>query len=226
MNNWCIITAAGASTRLPGAVAKQFRPLESKPILAWTIDKFEASEWIDSIIIVVADTDITYAREAVIDRFGFGKVTDVIAGGATRFDSILAGLKAVPDTADLVFIHDGVRPFVTVAEIEQVGRVAAAHDAAVLAVPQTETLKRVEGEFVISTIDRSKVWIAQTPQVFRYEAIISAYIQALEQDREFPDDASVCEAFGISVRVVEGSRTNMKITTPQDLEAARKLLRE
>jgi 2-C-methyl-D-erythritol 4-phosphate cytidylyltransferase len=225
MRNVAVITAAGEGKRLPGAVAKQFRPLEGKPLLVWTIEKFEQSEMIHEIILVVRRGDLAYARETIVDRFGFKKVSDVVPGGDTRFESILHGLKAVPDIANLVFIHDGVRPFVTVDEIERVGRMAEEHDAAILAIPQAETLKRVEGDFVISTLDRTRIWIAQTPQVFKYEAIISAYIQGLEQDREFSDDAAVCEAFGISVRVAEGNRTNIKITTPEDLELARVLLR-
>jgi 2-C-methyl-D-erythritol 4-phosphate cytidylyltransferase len=205
-------------------VAKQFRPLQHKPLLVWTVEKFEQCGMIDAIILVVSANDISYVQESLVDRYSLDKVTAVVAGGATRFESILQGLKAVPETADLVFIHDGVRPLVTVEEIEAVGRLANEHDAAILAVPQRETLKRVEGGFVISTLDRGKIWVAHTPQAFKYEAIISAYIQGLEQGREFPDDASVCEAFGVSVRVVEGKRTNLKITTAEDLEFARILL--
>lgn len=219
-----MITAAGEGKRLPGPVAKQFRPLEHKPLLAWTVEKFQECSLVDGIILVVGPGDLAYTREAIVDKFACSKVTEIVAGGETRFDSILNGLRAVPNNADLVFVHDGVRPFVTVEEIEKVGHSAAEHDAAILAIPQAETLKRVEGEFIISTLDRAKIWVAQTPQAFKYEAIISAYIQALELDREFPDDASVCEAYGISVRIVEGRRTNIKITTSEDLELARVLL--
>ena len=152
------------------------------------------------------------------------KVNKIVAGGKTRFDSILCGLRSIPETANLVFIHDGVRPFVTPEEIERVGKEAQTFDAAILAVRQHETLKRVEAGFIIATLDRDKIYVAQTPQAFKYEAIISAYIQALEQKRTFTDDAAVCEAYGISVRIVEGSTANIKITTPEDLELAKKLL--
>ncbi len=224
MKNYAIITAAGQGSRLPGAVAKQYRPVGSKPILAWTIERFEQAPCIDSIHLVVAGNDLNYAYESIVVRHGFKKVERIVAGGKTRFDSILCGLRSVPENANLVFIHDGVRPLVSVQEIEAVGREAEAHDAAILATHQTETLKRVEDGFVIATLDRDKIWVAQTPQVFKYEAIISAYIQALESNRTFTDDASVCEAFGIGVRVVEGSSVNIKITTPEDLELARRLL--
>ncbi len=224
MKNYAIITAAGKGTRLPGAVPKQYRPIGNKPILAWTIEKFEQSPVIDTIHLVVAGADLNYTYESVVERHGFKKVERIVAGGKSRFDSILCGLRSVPEDANLVFIHDGVRPLVSLEEIEAVGREAEAHDAAILAVHQTETLKRVEEGFVIATLDRDKIWVAQTPQVFKYEAIISAYIQALESKREFTDDASVCEAFGIGVRVVEGSAANIKITTTEDLELARRLL--
>ncbi len=224
MKNYAIITAAGKGTRLPGAVAKQFRPIGSKPLLAWTIDKFEQCPSIDAIHLVVSGEDLNYTHEAVVDRFKYKKVERIVAGGKTRFDSILCGLRSVPETANLVYIHDGVRPLVSIAEIEAVGKEAEAYDAAILAVRQTETLKRIEDGFVIATLDREKIWVAQTPQVFKYEAIISAYIQALESKRDFTDDSAVCEAFGISVRIVEGSTANIKVTTPEDLDLARKLL--
>jgi len=224
MKNYAIITAAGKGTRLPGAVAKQFRPVGSKPLLAWTIDKFEQCPAIDAIHLVVSGEELNYTHEAVVDRFKYKKVERIVAGGKTRFDSLLCGLRSIPETANLVYIHDGVRPLVSIAEIEAVGKQAEAFDAAILAVRQTETLKRIEDGFVIATLDRDKIWVAQTPQVFKYEAIISAYIQALESKRDFTDDSSVCEAFGISVRIVEGSTANIKVTTPEDLDLARKLL--
>lgn len=224
MKNYCVITAAGKSTRLPGAVPKQYRPIGEKPLLAWTIERFEQTSCIDAIHLVVSPGDEKYASEAIVERHNLTKVRKVVAGGATRFDSILCGLRSLPESADLVFIHDGVRPFVTSEEIERVGKEAGTFDAAILAVKQTETLKRVESGFVIATLDREKIYAAQTPQVFKYVAIISAYIQALEQKRTYTDDAAVCEAFGISVRVVEGNASNIKITTPADLELAKKLL--
>jgi 2-C-methyl-D-erythritol 4-phosphate cytidylyltransferase len=224
MRNYCIITAAGAGTRLPGAVPKQFRLIGQKPLLVWTIEQFERTPCIDAIHLIVGSDYLAYAKEAIVDRYGLTKVTKIVQGGPSRFDSILCGLRSVPETANLVFIHDGVRPFVTPQEIERVGKEAQTFDAAILAVNQRETLKRVESGFIIATLDRDKIYIAQTPQAFKYEAIISAYIQALEQKRTFTDDAAVCEAYGISVRVVEGSSANIKITTPDDLELAKKLL--
>lgn len=224
MHSYAIITAAGKSTRVPGAVPKQFRPIGSKPLLAWTIERFEQSGCVDAIHLVVADEDIAYTADAIVKRHSFRKVLKIVPGGATRFDSILCGLRSLPDTAEIVLIHDGVRPLVTTEEIDRVFREAQEHDAAILAVRQAETLKRVEGGYIIATLDRDRIYVAQTPQVFKYEVIISAYIQALEANRVFTDDASVCEAFGISVRVVEGSRTNIKVTSPEDLELARHLL--
>lgn len=223
-DNYAIIVAAGQGNRLPGAVAKQFRPLLDKPLLAWTLEAFQRTVTIDKIIVVVAEGDTTYTRESIVERYGIDKVGDIVAGGPTRFDSVILGLRAVPNTANLVFIHDGVRPLVTPDDIQRVGQSAENSQAAILARPQAETLKRVEGDFIIGTLDRERIWVAQTPQVFKYDVIISAYLQAMEQDREFNDDASVCEAYGISVSIVEGSANNIKITTPKDLELARNLL--
>ncbi len=226
MRNYCIITAAGSGTRLPGAVPKQFRPIGQKPLIVWTIEQFERTGCIDAIHLVVGSEYLVYAKEAIVDRYNLGKIAKIVAGGTTRFDSILCGLRSIPESANLVFIHDAVRPFVTPQEIERVGKEAELHDAAILAVKQNETLKRVEDKFVIATLDRDKIYVAQTPQAFKYEAIISAYIQALDQKRTFTDDAAVCEAYGISVRIVEGSTANIKITTPEDLELAKKILHD
>lgn len=223
-DNYAIIVAAGSGKRLPGAVAKQFRPLAEKPLLAWTLEAFDKATTVDKVILVVSEGDTTYAREAVVERFGIEKVSDIVAGGSTRFDSVTLGLRAIPNTADLVFIHDGVRPLITPELIDKVGRIADTSQAAIPAVQQAETLKRVEGEFIIGTLDRERIWVAQTPQVFRYDVIISAYLQAMEQEREFSDDAAVCEAYGISVKIVEGHSSNLKVTTPKDLELARVLL--
>lgn len=224
MSNIAIIAAAGSGERLPGAVAKQFRPIAGKPLLVWTVEKFATARMVDSVYLVVPENDLAYVKESIVQRHNLEIVDNVIAGSDSRFDSILCGLRALPDTTNLVLIHDAVRPLVTAEDIDRVAAEAESHDAAILAIPQSETLKRVEDEFVISTIDRRRMYVAQTPQVFKYEAIISAYIQALEQEREFTDDASVCEAYGISVRIVEGSHANIKITTVEDLEIARKLL--
>ncbi len=223
-DNYAIIVAAGAGRRLPGAVAKQFRPLGDKPLLAWTLAAFEQAACIDAVILVVAEGDLTYAREAIVDRCGLGKVQEIVAGGVTRFDSVILGLRTLPNTANLVFIHDGARPLIRPDEIKRVGDVAEIAQAAILAIPETETLKRVEGDFIIGTLDRSRIWVAQTPQVFKYDVILSAYLQAMEQEREFTDDAAVCEAYGISVRIVAGQHTNLKVSTAKDLELARSLL--
>jgi len=226
MKNYAIITAAGKSERLPGAVPKQFRPIGSKPLLSWTIEKFEQCASVDAIIIVVAEEDLIYVSEFVVDRYDFEKVVKIVPGGKTRFESILRGLRAVPEEANIVLVHDGVRPLVSAEDISKVAAEAEVFDAAILATRQKETLKRGEGGYVIATLDRDRIWVAQTPQAFKYEAIISAYIQALDDDREFTDDASVCEAYGISVRIVEGDPRNIKVTTPVDLELARQLLLE
>jgi 2-C-methyl-D-erythritol 4-phosphate cytidylyltransferase len=192
--------------------------------LSWTIEKFEQAESVDAILLVVAEEDLIYTSEAIVDRFNFRKVEKIVPGGESRFESILRGLRAVPQETNLVFVHDGVRPLVSAADINKVAREAETFDAAILATRQAETLKRGEGGYVIATLDRERIWVAQTPQVFKYEAIISAYIQALDDDREFTDDAAVCEAYGISVRIVEGDSSNIKVTTPTDLELARQLL--
>jgi 2-C-methyl-D-erythritol 4-phosphate cytidylyltransferase len=163
---------------------------------------------------------------ALAAKYGLRKLSRVVAGGATRTESIWRGLQTVrAATAGIVAVHDGVRPFVTPEEIDRVVLEAESSGAAILASPVVETIKEVKAGRVARTLERRTLWGAQTPQCFRYELLRRAYEQAMAEGLEATDDSALVERLGASVSVLEGSARNVKITTPQDIALAELMLK-
>ncbi len=205
-------------------ISKQFLRIGSKPILFYTLRQFEICMLVDEVILVVAADDLAYAEQEIVERYDLKKVHKIISGGGERQDSVYAGLTAIADKPDLVIIHDGVRPFVSVDLIERGIGLGAEHGAVVAAVPLTSTIKRVKNGMVAETVDRSELWDIQTPQTFKYDLILSAYEQAHADGFKATDDAMMVERLGKSVSVLQGDKQNIKITTEEDLEFAKLLL--
>jgi 2-C-methyl-D-erythritol 4-phosphate cytidylyltransferase len=222
-----VIPAAGAGVRMGGERAKQFLELDGLPLLAITLARFQAAASVESIILVVSAGEIDFCRREVVARFKLDKVQKVVAGGERRQDSVRRGIEATDGRFDLILIHDGVRPLVQTDLIERVIGVGRKHGAAIAALPTKDTVKEVDSEGIVTrTYDRRRVWLVQTPQVFRYEDIRAAHQKAAQEGwTELTDDALLAERMGIPVAVVEGSEDNIKITTPYDLELAAFLLR-
>ena len=222
-----VIVAGGSSQRFGGEVPKQFIEVNGRPLLSWTIGRFEASSVIDQIVVVVAEEYLLFVSERVVDPFGFAKVSKILIGGATRPQSVLNGLEALPLATDFVAIHDGARPLVTPKDIDRVVKTAVDERAAILAVPATDTVKRVAGDYILSTQDRNALYLAQTPQVFQYDLIINAHREAASTGGTgwITDDASVIERAGFKVKVVEPSAPNLKVTSRDDLAVVDALLR-
>jgi 2-C-methyl-D-erythritol 4-phosphate cytidylyltransferase len=226
MRTCAIIVAAGSSERFGGAVPKQFRMLLGKPLLAWAISRFEEAESIDDIEVVVAEEYLLYASEKIVNPYGFRKVSRIVPGGATRQESVLKGLERLPISTGLVAIHDGARPLTSPADIDRVVTLASREHAAILAAPVTDTVKRVEQGYVMTTLDRQVLYHAQTPQVFQYDLIIEAHRQQAGKADVFTDDASLIESRGFKVRAVEPTSVNLKVTTPHDMVLAEAILRQ
>ncbi len=227
--NWAVIVAAGKGVRMGMDRPKQFLSMGRRPIVFHTLRAFSNSASIDEIVLVVPDTEFDYCRRQVIAPLGARPPIRLVAGGPRRQDSVYNGLAAIAGEAapdDLVAIHDGVRPFVDSALIDRCLNVAAAHGACVAAVPVADTIKRVEtpaggGLPVISaTVKRSGLWLAQTPQTFRFGLIFNAHCRVRQTGAEETDDAAVAESCGTAIVVTEGSRLNIKITTAEDLTFA------
>lgn len=199
---------------------KQYHQVAGRPVLAWTIARFEAAASIDNILLVVAEDQLLYVGEKVVDPFGYTKVTKIVPGGTSRQESVFNGLTRLPVSTELVAIHDGARPLTNPADIDAVVAVAERDGAAMLATKVTDTVKRAKDSYVLSTLDRSELWLAQTPQVFGYDMIIEAHRRAAEEAREVTDDAGLIESAGFKVRLIEPKNPNQKITTREDLKAA------
>ena len=224
--NVAIIAAAGQGTRMGGKRAKQFLELAGIPIIIHTLKRFEQCEVIQEIIVVLPAQESAEFL-SLADKYGLRKLAKVVPGGITRAESVLRGLRAVREaTAEIVAVHDGVRPFVTPEEITRTVEAARVHEAAVLVAPVTDTIKEVESEQVARTLNRGQVRRALTPQCFRYSVLRRAYEQADVLDPDLTDDSVLVERLGTTVAIVEGSPRNIKITQPQDLAIAEVLLRE
>ena len=225
MNVKVLIPAAGTGRRMGAGTNKQYLELADRPLLARTVDVFERHPLIDSIIIIVSPAEIAYCQEEIVARGNYRKVTAVIAGGAERQDSVYCGLQACQaDADDLILIHDGARPLVNAGIIDRVIDSVQQHAACLTAVPVKDTVKVVQDGCVVDTPERATLWLAQTPQAFRYSLIRSAHDRAAEQGMRATDDAQLAEWAGLKVRVVQGDYRNLKITTPEDLEVAERLL--
>lgn len=224
MSTYALIVAAGSSVRFGGEIPKQFRTLGDRPLLSRTVDRFEKAGSIDHIVIVVAEEYLLFTNEKVVDPFGYNKVRKIVVGGETRAESVLKGLNALPLSTKLVAIHDGARPLVTPEDIDLVVRTASRERAAILAVPATDTVKRVNDGYIIATLDRRKLYLAQTPQVFQFDLIQAAY-QSAGDIQSATDEASLVEAKGFKVKICEARSNNMKITSAEDLRLAEWLLK-
>ncbi|MFQ6003408.1 MAG: 2-C-methyl-D-erythritol 4-phosphate cytidylyltransferase [Candidatus Zixiibacteriota bacterium] len=224
MKTIAIIAAGGQGKRIEGKLPKQFLMLKDKPILAHTLDKFERCELIDEIILVVPEDYLEYCSQKVVDEHSFKKVRKVISGGKERQDSVYSGLKVCPNDTSIVVIHDGVRPLISPDKISEAIKICQEKNAVVLAVPVKETVKRVEPGNILTTLDRDKLWLTQTPQTFEYKLILDAYEKAKEDNFVGTDDSALVERLGYEVTILEGDNKNIKITTAEDLTIAEKFL--
>jgi len=215
-----IIAAAGAGRRMKAERPKQLLALDGTPILIHTIAKFDACSVIDYIV-VTAPKESADEVKSLVARAGFKKPVKVVQGGERRQDSVAGGLQHLQPGTTLVAVHDAVRPFVTLAEIESVVRQAERTGAAILAVPIVDTVKQAEREFVEATVAREHLVLAQTPQVFSTDLLKEAFERARKDEYYGTDESSLVERLGRPVAIVRGSERNIKITRPTDLTLAR-----
>ena len=229
--NIAIIAAAGTGSRMAsGAGAsrrpKQFLELAGTPIIFHTLKPFELCDSIQEVIVVLpAEESAAFVTQA--GKHGLRKLTRVVPGGATRADSVKRGLMTIRSaTAEIVAVHDGVRPFVTSEEIAETVAAARRSGAAILATRVTDTIKLVERDAIVKTLARENLRQALTPQCFRYELLRTAYDQADVNDPALTDESALVERLGHEVTIVDGSPRNIKITTPRDLLIAETFLKE
>jgi len=222
-----VIAAAGQSTRTAG-IDKLFAPLAGRPLLSHTLAAFEACDRVQRVALVVSATNLERAR-GLVSEYGFAKVVAVCEGGARRQDSVRLGLEALGG-CEWVVVHDGARPLVTPELIARGLEAAGETGAALAALPVADTVKESDGDAVLRTLDRGRLWLAQTPQVFRYDLLARAHREIRDDPSAglragFTDDAAMVEALGVTVRLFAGSPYNIKVTTAEDLRLAEALLR-
>lgn len=227
MNVHVLIPAAGVGRRMAADINKQYLSIGGRPILAHTIEIFEQHPLINSITLIAPADEIGYCRDDIVGQFGFSKVGQIVAGGKERQDSVRNGLQACGAAADdIILIHDAVRPLLPVELINTVIEQTVASGAALVAVPAKDTIKVVEQGQVVETPDRRTLWLAQTPQSFRYHLIATAYEKAYKEGYQATDDAELVEWLGEPVSIVPGSYRNLKITTPEDLLLAETFMQQ
>ena len=220
-----VILAGGSGTRVGAAQTKQMITLCGLPLIVHTLLAFEKSEYIDEIVVVAKKEEIE-CYDAFRTEYGLSKLTKVVPGGATRQQSAKNGFDAISEKADYAAIHDGARALITPAQIKEVVLSAYAHGAAIAASRATDTVKYAEGGRIAETLDRAHIWLAQTPQVFRDEIYRAAAYTAEQNGFEGTDDASLVEAIGIGVQLVDCGTENFKVTVASDLRRAEILLSE
>jgi len=219
-----LIVAGGSGKRMNRSIPKQFIEIGGKSILQYTIERCQDSQYIDQILCALPPEHVeTYGQKLMRER-QLSKLVTVVAGGDSRHLSVWQGLQALESTVDVVMIHDGVRPFINERIIRESITAAQQHGAAVVGLVPKDTVKLWSADGVERTLDRRNVLIAQTPQTFKKEIIVRAFEHAFQTQSFSTDDAALVEQMGGKVAVVQGDWRNIKITSPEDLIAAKAYL--
>ncbi len=218
-----IIAAAGSGTRMKSDISKQFISVGGIPVIVRTLSAFDAADEIDEVIVVTKPEDIPTILD-MTKKYNIKKVVSVICGGETRQASVRLGLEEIK--GELVLIHDGARPFVTPEQINFVAKALYDTDAAALGIPVKDTLKEATDDgFIAGTHDRTSLYSIQTPQGFKTDILRLAHNRAEANHLSVTDDCALCENMGVKIKIIEGSSSNIKITTPDDLILAEGIIK-
>ena len=217
-----IIVAAGQGIRMKGTMRKQYLDLSGRPVLAHSIMTFDSCSLVDEIFLVIPKEDVEYCQKKILSLLDLNNQINLVCGGAKRQDSVYNGLQAINKNTDTVVIHDGVRPFIQLEALKECILSSKKFGACILGTPASDTLKRVDKSDIIeTTLSRENIWLAQTPQVFRFDLILKAHETARRDGYVGTDDASLVERLGEDVKIINGGRFNIKITKKEDLAIAK-----
>ncbi len=216
--NSAIIVAAGSGKRFGSAQPKQFLHIAGKPLIFHTLLQFENCDSIDEIILVLSENEIENFQK-LAERENLKKLNKIIAGGTTRAESVFNGLQAVDKSCEIIAVHDGARPFVSTEEIATTVEKAKETGAACLTAKVTDTIKKVEGDKIVGTIDRTILRRALTPQCFKTNILQSAF-ENVDLSEAVTDECFLVERLGYEIAFVDGSAKNIKITTREDFYIA------
>lgn len=218
--------AAGYGRRMGTEKKKQFLMLGNIPIIVHSLRKFQNSNLINEIVLVVPADEVAFCENRIVNYYDISKVKKIVSGGEKRQDSVFNGLQNVSQETNLVMVHDGVRPFLTSHIIEASIKQAGVKKAVIAAIPVKDTLKKISKERIITEdIDRHSLWRVQTPQVFQKEILTRAYEKAHQDGFYGTDESTLVTRLGIPVHVVAGSELNIKITTKEDMVLAESIFR-
>lgn len=220
-----IILAGGKGKRMGSAIIKQFIDIKGKPIIYYTLKKFSENKKIDNIIVVLPEDEVKYFKENILKKYEL-RINKIVIGGKERQDSVYNALKSLKNSStDIVLIHDGARPFISERIINEGIKFAEIYGAAAPGVMPKDTIKvKNEKNFSIDTPNRANLVSIQTPQVFKFDEILECHEKIRYNGEKVTDDTMVVEKYGYSVYLYDGEYTNIKVTTPEDLILAERLI--
>ena len=217
-----IIVAAGKGSRMKGKMRKQYLDLSGQPVLVHSIVAFDSCSLVEEIFLVIPKKDVEYCQKKILSLLDLKNHINFVHGGAKRQDSVYNGLQAINKNTDTVVIHDGVRPFIKTEDLKRCILGSKKFGACILGTPASDTLKSVDKSDIIeTTLSRDNIWLVQTPQAFQYDLILKAHETARRDGYVGTDDASLVERLGEDVKIISGSRFNIKITKKEDLAIAK-----
>lgn len=220
-----IILAGGKGKRMGSAISKQFIDIKGKPIIYYTLKKFSENKKIDNIIVVLPEDEVKYFKENILKKYEL-RINKIVIGGKERQDSVYNALKSLKNSGtDIVLIHDGARPFISERIINEGIKFAEIYGAAAPGVMPKDTIKvKNEKNFSVDTPNRANLVSIQTPQVFKFDEILECHEKIRYNGEMVTDDTMVVEKYGYSVYLYDGEYTNIKVTTPEDLILAERLI--
>lgn len=220
-----IILAGGKGKRMRSAISKQFIDIKGKPIIYYTLKKFSENKKIDNIIVVLPEDEVKYFKENILKKYEL-RINKIVIGGKERQDSVYNALKSLKNSStDIVLIHDGARPFISERIINEGIKFAEIYGAAAPGVMPKDTIKvKNEKNFSVDTPNRANLVLIQTPQVFKFDEILECHEKIRYNGEKVTDDTMVVEKYGYSVYLYDGEYTNIKVTTPEDLILAERLI--
>ncbi|WP_346967689.1 2-C-methyl-D-erythritol 4-phosphate cytidylyltransferase [Clostridium disporicum] len=220
-----IILAGGKGKRIRSAISKQFIDIKGKPIIYYTLKKFSENKKIDNIIVVLPEDEVKYFKENILKKYEL-RINKIVIGGKERQDSVYNALKSLKNSStDIVLIHDGARPFISERIINEGIKFAEIYGAAAPGVMPKDTIKvKNEKNFSVDTPNRANLVSIQTPQVFKFDEILECHEKIRYNGEKVTDDTMVVEKYGYSVYLYDGEYTNIKVTTPEDLILAERLI--
>lgn len=220
-----IILAGGKGKRMRSAISKQFIDIKGKPIIYYTLKKFSENKKIDNIIVVLLEDEVKYFKENILKKYEL-RINKIVIGGKERQDSVYNALKSLKNSStDIVLIHDGARPFISERIINEGIKFAEIYGAAAPGVMPKDTIKvKNEKNFSVDTPNRANLVSIQTPQVFKFDEILECHEKIRYNGEKVTDDTMVVEKYGYSVYLYDGEYTNIKVTTPEDLILAERLI--